>query len=73
MSDYRKLRKSRDHILAGVAGGMAEFVGWEPKKMRAIWVVAGLLTGGVALIVYTICAFIFPPPSDFDINEFREQ
>ena len=73
MYKNKKLRKSRDRVLAGVAGGIAEFVGWEPKQIRIIWFVAGLLSGGTALFVYTVCAFIFPPPSYFDINDFREQ
>ncbi len=73
MSKYRKLRKSRDHMLAGVAGGIAECLGWQPKQVRIIWFIAGLFTAGTALLVYTICAFVFPPPSDFDINDFREQ
>ena len=73
MSRNRKLRKSKDRILAGVAGGIAEFIGWEPRQIRAIWVAAGFLTGGTAVIVYTVCAFVFPPPSKFNLDDFREQ
>lgn len=73
MSNYRKLRKSRDRILAGVAGGIAEFLGWQSKQVRTIWIVAGLLTAGTALLIYAVCAFVFPPPSNFDINDYREQ
>jgi len=70
--DNRILRKSKDRILAGVAGGTAEFFGWPVNKGRLIWGLAGLFSGGGAIIIYTICAFVFPPPSNFDINDFRK-
>jgi len=73
VSKYKKLRKSKDYILAGVAGGIAEFLGWEPKQVRTLWVLAGIFTAGTAVLVYTVCAFVFPPPSDFDLNDYREQ
>jgi len=73
MVNNRKLKRSRDNILAGVAGGIAEFLGWEPRQVRMIWFFAGLLSGGTALIIYAICAYIFPPPDDFDINKYRAQ
>jgi len=73
MRENRKLRKSRDRIMAGVAGGIAEFLGWPSRQVRIIWLVAGILTGGTALFIYLLCAVIFPPPSDFDLNDFREQ
>lgn len=68
-----KLRKSRNRVLAGVAGGLAEFLDWKPKQIRVVWIIATLFSGGVALIVYAGCAYLFPPPADFDINNFREQ
>ena len=69
--ENRKLRKSRNRLIAGVAGGIAEFTGWQANTVRLLWFFAGLFSGGTALIIYTICALVFPPPSKFDLNDFK--
>lgn len=73
MSGNGKLRKSEQKIIAGVAGGMANFFGWRPEKVRTLWFLAGFFTGGAALIAYGICAYVFPPPNDFNLDDFRVQ
>ena len=35
MSRFRCLKKSQNNLLAGVAAGMGEFVGWSPTRARA--------------------------------------
>lgn len=73
MKSKRKLRKSRNRVLAGVAAGIAEFINWKPHQIRAVWLLLGLFTGGGALLAYAVCAYCFSPPTDFDVNEFRVQ
>jgi len=73
MSAKKGLKKSKDRVLAGVAGGIAEFLDWEPRQIRAAWVLGGIMTGGTALIAYAVCAYVFPEPDDFDINKYRVQ
>ena len=73
-----RLTKSSDRILAGVCGGLAEFLGWEPKAVRAFWVVVGILTAGIpALVAYTLLAIAMPPgptgPRKFNIDDHRVQ
>jgi len=69
-----KLTKSNDKVISGVCGGIAEFLGWEHRKVRTSWLVATLLTGGTLIFVYIVFALIFPqPPKPFDINEHRVQ
>ena len=57
----RKLYRSRrQHWLAGVAGGMAEYTGLPVVFVRLIWFLL-LLPGGVpGLLLYLICWLIIP-------------
>lgn len=56
----RRLYKSRDRRLAGVAGGMAEYLEIDPTIMRILWVVAGLLSVGFAILAYILLAIVIP-------------
>lgn len=67
------IKKSENRWLAGVAGGIAEYQRVNPLVVRILWVVGGLITSGLAVVAYIILAFIMAPPSNFDINDFRQQ
>ena len=67
------VKKSKNRLLAGVAGGLAEYQKVSPLLMRTLWVLCGLFTGGLAVVVYILFAVLMAPPSEFDINDFREQ
>ncbi|WP_193910648.1 PspC domain-containing protein [Cellvibrio polysaccharolyticus] len=67
------IRKSKDRVLAGVAGGIAEYQQMSVRFVRFIWFVSFILSGGSALGVYVLMAFLMKPPSDFDINNYRQQ
>ena len=44
----RPLRRSRRHrMVAGVCGGIAEWLGWDPTLVRVLYVVASIALGGV--------------------------
>jgi phage shock protein C len=49
------LHRSREHnIIAGVCGGIAEFIGWSPLLVRVLWVIltpTTLFAGGVLYIL----------------------
>ncbi len=65
MNDH--LYRSRDdRILAGVAGGVAENFGLDPSLVRIVWVILTPLTGGLALLLYIIMAFIVPEEAASD-------
>jgi phage shock protein PspC (stress-responsive transcriptional regulator) len=57
----RRLYRSRtERIVAGVAGGMAQYLGVDPTLVRLLWVLA-LLPGGVpGLLLYLLCWLIIP-------------
>lgn len=62
-SDRRRLTKSRDKKLAGVASGIAEYFGVDPTLVRIAFVVGTVATGGGPFLLgYLIMAFVMPNP-----------
>ena len=56
----RKLYRSRQHrMVAGVCGGIAEYLGWSPTRVRIITLLSFILPG-TQLIIY-ILMWIFIP------------
>ena len=58
--DKPVLRKSEDRALAGVCAGIAEFLGWQPVQIRAIFVACTVLWG-FGLWAYLILWIAMPP------------
>ena len=58
----KRLTKSHDRKLGGVAGGVAEYLDTDPTIVRILWVVALLIgpLGGAALIAYVVMWIIVP-------------
>ena len=56
----RRLYRSQDRMLAGVAGGMAEYLDLDPTIVRISWIVVGLASAGMALIAYILLAIVIP-------------
>ena len=77
MSNRQRLTRSTDRWLAGVCGGIAEFVGWKPSVVRTLWFFGSVLSFGIGgIVLYTILALVMPPPdpgSKFNIENFRVQ
>ena len=56
-----KLRKSRiDKMIAGVCGGIANYLGWDSTVVRIIFIILLFLTGGTFVLFYFILALIMP-------------
>jgi len=58
MARGRLTRSGSNKMIAGVAGGMAEYFDLDPTLIRILWVVAGLMAWGV--LAYVLC-WIFVP------------
>ena len=60
----RLYRSRTDRMFAGVAAGVAERLEADPALVRIAWAVLVFVTGGFALLVYIIMAFVVPegPP-----------
>ncbi|MGH7450566.1 MAG: PspC domain-containing protein [bacterium] len=58
------LRKSRNCIIAGVCGGIAEWLGWSPTIVRILYVLVSVLSAAFpGIIVYLILWMAMPSPS----------
>lgn len=56
-----RLRKSRsDKMIAGVCGGIAEYLGWDPTIVRIIFVILTFLGWGSPILLYLILALVMP-------------
>ena len=58
----RKLHRSRDSTIGGVAGGLAEYLDIDPTLMRLLFVVAFFLGLGSLIIIYIVLWLVMPPP-----------
>lgn len=58
----RRLRRSLDHrVIAGVCGGLAEWLRWDVTVIRLAFVVAGLVTSLVPVaLLYAVLWLVIP-------------
>jgi phage shock protein C len=55
----RLYRSRRERQLAGVAGGMAEYLEIDPTVVRLVWILS-IFLGGFGILLYIIMAFVVP-------------
>jgi phage shock protein C len=59
----RKLRRSRDRVIAGVCGGLAEWLGWPANRVRIAYVIVSVLSAAFpGILTYLILWFLMPGP-----------
>ena len=57
----RPLRRSRQHaVLAGVCGGIADFVGAPPRVLRVVWLASLVPSLGMTAIGYLLLWWLLP-------------
>ena len=55
------LRSRDDRMIAGVCGGIARWIGWDPTAVRALYVVVSFLSAAFpGILVYVILALVIP-------------
>jgi phage shock protein C len=56
------LRRSRQHrMIAGVCGGLSEWLGWDPTVVRVLYVVVSALSAGFpGILAYIILWMVMP-------------
>ena len=57
----KQLRKSSDKIIAGVAGGVAEYLNADPTLIRLLFVLIMLLTAVLPVVLFYVIAWIIMP------------
>lgn len=56
-----KLKKSRTNkMIAGVCGGIGEYLGWDPTIVRIIFLILIFSSFGTMVLIYFILALIMP-------------
>jgi phage shock protein C len=59
------LRRSRRHrMLAGVCGGLADWLGWDPTLVRILYVTVSLCSAAFPGILVYIVLWIVMPEAD---------
>ena len=59
----RIYKKEEGKKIFGVCGGIADYFNIDPVIIRIIWGVLGLAYG-TGIVLYLVCAFVFPNESD---------
>ncbi len=69
----QQLIKSKRKIIAGVCGGIAEWIGWDPTLVRILYMLLSVISAGFpGTIVYILLWVIMPNPDDIqtpDVNQ----
>ena len=56
-------RSNTNKKIAGVCGGLAEYLNIDPTIVRLIWALV-VLCAGAGLLAYIVCALIIPEKPD---------
>jgi phage shock protein PspC (stress-responsive transcriptional regulator) len=57
--EKRLYRSNTNKMLAGVCGGLAEYLNTDASIIRILWALSILLLG-TGLLIYIVCAIIIP-------------
>jgi phage shock protein C len=61
----KQLTRSQDRMIAGVAGGLGEYLNIDPTVVRILFVLLTLLGGGfLGVLIYAVLWIIMPDPLD---------
>ena len=61
----RLTRSNRNKMIAGVCGGLAEYLNMDPTVVRVLYVLVSILSAAFpGVIAYIILMFLMPPPDE---------
>lgn len=62
MNDCRRLWRSDQHkMIAGVCGGIADFLGWTPTSVRVLYVLISVCSAAFpGIFAYLVLWFVMP-------------
>ena len=61
----RRLRRSRNRVIAGVCGGIAEWLGWPANRVRIAYVIVSIVSAAFpGTLAYLVLWFLMPGPED---------
>ena len=57
----KKLKRSRNQLVAGVCAGFAEYFDWDVTLVRVLYALISIFSAGFpGLLVYIICWMVMP-------------
>lgn len=70
MATLAKLHRSKNNrMIAGVMGGIAEYVGWSPMWVRLLFVIISSLSAAVpGILIYIVLWIVMPNASNQSYN-----
>ena len=61
MPENQLVRTRDDRMIAGVCGGLARWLGWDPTAMRILYVLVSFFSAGFpGILAYVILAVVMP-------------
>jgi phage shock protein C len=58
--EKKLLRSRKNRMIAGVCGGIGEYVDVDPTVIRLLWVLGSVFSLGAGIVAYIVCAIIIP-------------
>lgn len=66
--NYKQLYRSNiNRMLAGVCGGLGEYLKMDPTVVRLLFLLAFFMTGGGILLAYFIMMVVIPPEPTYPL------
>ena len=59
------MTRSNDRIIAGVCGGIAEWLGWDPSLVRIGYVLLSILSVAFPGIIFYFILWLIMPEKDY--------
>ncbi|MFP4424571.1 MAG: PspC domain-containing protein [Candidatus Woesearchaeota archaeon] len=73
-TNNKELKRSSDNkVLAGVCGGIGEYLQIDPTVIRLIWVLLSIFSIGTGILLYILAALIMPGQDKKDKKEKKER
>ncbi|MCR5558038.1 MAG: PspC domain-containing protein [Butyrivibrio sp.] len=63
----KRLYKSNDRRIAGVCGGLGEYLNVDPTLIRLIWILV-VFAGGSGVLLYIIASIVMEDAPDYEQN-----
>jgi phage shock protein C len=60
MTMKKLMRSKRNRIIAGVCGGIGEYLDVDPTVIRVVWVVLTIISVGAGILAYIAAWLIIP-------------
>ncbi|MDP9199059.1 MAG: PspC domain-containing protein [Pseudomonadota bacterium] len=59
-----RLKRSKDRMIAGVCGGLAEWLGWKADRVRVGYVILSILSAAFPGILIYLLLWLLMPDAD---------